>query len=93
MFRLCYLDDLVELQLQDLATTMLELWNLMDTPIEEQQAFQNVTCNIAASESEIIDANMLSSDFINYVSLSTALYACNSLETCPDTIIHERIAG
>lgn len=55
-------------QLQDIATTMLELWNLMDTPIEEQQMFQNVTCNIAASEHEITEPNTLSVDFINYVS-------------------------
>ncbi|EEF49147.1 65-kDa microtubule-associated protein 3 isoform X2 [Ricinus communis] len=54
-------------KLQDLATTMLELWHLMDTPIEEQQMFQNVTCNIAASEHEITEPNTLSVDFINYV--------------------------
>ncbi|XP_004308160.1 PREDICTED: 65-kDa microtubule-associated protein 3 [Fragaria vesca subsp. vesca] len=53
--------------LQDLATTMLELWNLMDTPIEEQQMFQNITCNIAASEHEITEPDTLSVDFINYV--------------------------
>jgi hypothetical protein len=40
----------------------------MDTPIEEQQVFQNVTCNIAASESEITEANTLSIDFLSYVS-------------------------
>lgn len=49
---------------------MLELWNLMDTPIEEQQVFQSVTCNIASSEHEITEPNMLSVDFINYVSFS-----------------------
>ncbi|XVF12377.1 hypothetical protein REPUB_Repub08aG0112200 [Reevesia pubescens] len=54
-------------RLQDLATTMLELWNLMDTPIEEQQMFRNVTCNIASSEHEITEPNTLSVDFINYV--------------------------
>ncbi|CAA0809540.1 65-kDa microtubule-associated protein 3 [Striga hermonthica] len=54
-------------QLQDLASSLLELWNLMDTPIEEQQMFQKVTCNIAASEDEITEADMLSADFINYV--------------------------
>jgi hypothetical protein len=47
---------------------MLELWNLMDTPVEEQQEFQNVTCNIAASEHEITEPNTLSLDFIKYVS-------------------------
>lgn len=55
-------------QLQDLATTVLELWNLMDTPLEEQQMFQNVTCNIAASEHEMKEPGTLSVDFINYVS-------------------------
>ncbi|KAH0890235.1 hypothetical protein HID58_052664 [Brassica napus] len=44
---------------EDLATTMLELWNLMDTPIEEQQEYQHITCNIAASEHEITQANTL----------------------------------
>ncbi|TKY45050.1 65-kDa microtubule-associated protein 3 [Spatholobus suberectus] len=54
-------------RLQDLASTMLELWNLMDTPIEEQQMFQNVTCNIAASEHEVTEPNSLSENNINYV--------------------------
>jgi hypothetical protein len=40
----------------------------MDTPVEEQQEFQNVTCNIAASEHEITEPNTLSLDFIKYVS-------------------------
>ncbi|CAN4080810.1 unnamed protein product [Withania somnifera] len=54
-------------RLQDLASSMLELWNLMDTPIEEQQIFQNVTCKIAASEHEIAEPNILSVEFISYV--------------------------
>ncbi|KAH9610574.1 hypothetical protein KSS87_003334 [Heliosperma pusillum] len=54
-------------RLQDLATMLVELWSLMDTPVEEQQAFQNVTCKIAALEDEITDPYMLSSDFIKHV--------------------------
>ncbi|KAL7584874.1 hypothetical protein Lser_V15G43722 [Lactuca serriola] len=54
-------------KIQDLATSLIELWTLMDTPIEEQQMFQSVTCNIAASEEEITEPNLLSVDFINYV--------------------------
>eukprot|EP00253_Pinus_taeda_P005526 PITA_05526 len=54
-------------KLQYLATTVLELWNLMDTPMEEQQMFQNVTCNIAASEHEICSSNALPMEFINHV--------------------------
>lgn len=40
----------------------------MDTPIEEQQMFQSVTCNIAASEDEITEPDTLSENFINCVS-------------------------
>ena len=40
----------------------------MDTPTEEQQIFQKVTCKLAASEDEITEPNMLSIGHINYVS-------------------------
>ncbi|PIN15460.1 hypothetical protein CDL12_11895 [Handroanthus impetiginosus] len=64
---ICRLKD-VKLQrlqkLQDLAMTMVELWNLMDTPVEEQQMFQNVTRTIAAAENEITEPNSLSLEFI-----------------------------
>ncbi|KAK6920256.1 hypothetical protein RJ641_016160 [Dillenia turbinata] len=53
-------------KLQDLGTSMLELWTLMDTPMEEQQMFQRVTCNIAATEDEITEPNSLSSNFIKF---------------------------
>ncbi|PWZ13819.1 Pre-mRNA-processing factor 19 [Zea mays] len=56
------------------ASSMLELWNLMDTPLEEQQMFQNVTCNIAASEHEITEPNTLSIDFLSYLLVSTYRY-------------------
>jgi protein regulator of cytokinesis 1 len=54
-------------QLQDLLGSMLELWNLMDTPAEEQRRFQGVACNIAASEDEITEPGALSMDFIRNV--------------------------
>ena len=38
---------------QDFAVAILEHWSLMDTPIKEQQMFQNVTNNIASSGHEI----------------------------------------
>ncbi|XP_056865655.1 65-kDa microtubule-associated protein 4-like [Raphanus sativus] len=47
-------------KVQDLAVSLLELWNLLDTPAEEQKTFHNVTCSIALSESEITEANILS---------------------------------
>uniref|UniRef100_A0A0E0CEU1 65-kDa microtubule-associated protein 3 n=1 Tax=Oryza meridionalis TaxID=40149 RepID=A0A0E0CEU1_9ORYZ len=54
-------------KLQDLLATMLDLWNLMDTPSEEQKRFQSVVCNIAASEDEITERDALSVEFINNV--------------------------
>ncbi|KAM1063525.1 hypothetical protein TB2_027205 [Malus domestica] len=54
-------------RLQDHASALLELWNLMDTPIEEQNKFQNVTSHITALESEITEPNMLSTDVLNHV--------------------------
>ncbi|KAL3650445.1 hypothetical protein CASFOL_006848 [Castilleja foliolosa] len=53
--------------LQDLTASLLELWHLMDTPTEEQQLFQKVTCKLAAAEDEITEADMLSVDHMNYV--------------------------
>ncbi|XP_042011446.1 65-kDa microtubule-associated protein 3-like isoform X2 [Salvia splendens] len=52
-------------RLQDLAMTMVELWTLMDTPIEEQQMFQNVTLTIAAAENELTKPSSLSLEIIN----------------------------
>ena len=54
-------------QLQDLAMTMVELWTMMDTPVEEQQMFQNVTLTIAAAENELTEPNSLSLEIINDV--------------------------
>lgn len=47
----------------------------MDTPIEEQQRFQKVTCKLAASEDEITEPDMLSIDYINYVSQMPHCYS------------------
>ncbi|KAJ3685208.1 hypothetical protein LUZ61_014372 [Rhynchospora tenuis] len=51
-------------KLQHLATSILELWDLLDTPMEEQQSFQNITRNVAALEHEMTEPKLLSSDFL-----------------------------
>nr|GMD62052.1 65-kDa microtubule-associated protein 3-like [Ipomoea batatas] len=58
--------------LQDLATTIVELWNLMDMPVEEQQLFHNVTRAIAASESELSEPNALSLDLLKSVEIEVS---------------------
>ncbi|KAG8472476.1 hypothetical protein CXB51_034273 [Gossypium anomalum] len=40
-------------KLQELATKLTDLWNLMDTPEEERRLFDHVTCNISASVDEV----------------------------------------
>ncbi|MCO5572011.1 hypothetical protein L7F22_025762 [Adiantum nelumboides] len=47
-------------QIQDLGASLLELWNLLDTPLAEQHPFQHVACNIAAAEHEFVAAGALS---------------------------------
>ncbi|EPS69123.1 hypothetical protein M569_05644, partial [Genlisea aurea] len=54
-------------KLQDLAASLLQLWNSMDTRMEEQEPFHKVTRNIAASEDEITEPNFLSVDYLNLV--------------------------
>lgn len=53
-------------KLQELAAAMVELWSLMDTPVEEQLMFQNVTKNIAVPDDEITEPNALTLEFISY---------------------------
>ncbi|KAK7374146.1 hypothetical protein VNO80_07572 [Phaseolus coccineus] len=54
-------------KLQSLAVALLEMWDLMDTPLEEQQKFLHVTSKIAASESEFAESKILSIDSVIYV--------------------------
>ncbi|XP_047264499.1 65-kDa microtubule-associated protein 9-like [Capsicum annuum] len=55
------------LRLQDIATTLIELWNLMDTPADEQQKFHDFTRHIAASENEINEHNVQSADSLQHL--------------------------
>ncbi|KAJ4826013.1 hypothetical protein Tsubulata_023001 [Turnera subulata] len=52
------------LKLQELATQLIDLWNLMDTPSEERQLFDHVTCNISASVDEVTVPGALAMDLI-----------------------------
>ncbi|XP_058739859.1 65-kDa microtubule-associated protein 4-like [Vicia villosa] len=54
-------------KLQSFAISLLEMWSLMDTPLEEQKTFHNMTSKIAALESEFIEPGILSIDNVIYV--------------------------
>ncbi|CAJ1964035.1 unnamed protein product [Sphenostylis stenocarpa] len=51
-------------KLQELASQLIDLWNLMDTPIEERRLFDYVTCNISASGDEVSVPGALALDLI-----------------------------
>ncbi|XP_039000543.1 65-kDa microtubule-associated protein 1-like [Hibiscus syriacus] len=51
-------------KLQELATRLIDLWNLMDTPEEERRLFDHVTCNISSSVDEVTMPGALALDLI-----------------------------
>ncbi|MQM06083.1 hypothetical protein Taro_038899 [Colocasia esculenta] len=51
-------------KLQELAVQLTDLWNLMDTPVEERSLFDHVTCNISATVDEITIPGALALDLI-----------------------------
>ncbi|KAH9803969.1 65-kDa microtubule-associated protein 1 [Citrus sinensis] len=51
-------------QLQELATQLIDLWNLMDTPSEERRLFDHVTCNISAYVDGVTVPGALALDLI-----------------------------
>ncbi|KAL5166875.1 65-kDa microtubule-associated protein 3 [Glycine soja] len=53
--------------LEGIAASLLKMWDLMDTPLDEQQKFHHVTRKIAALESEFTESKILSIDSIIYV--------------------------
>ncbi|XP_026412902.1 65-kDa microtubule-associated protein 1-like isoform X2 [Papaver somniferum] len=56
-------------KLQDLGSTLVELWNLMDTPVDEQNVFHHVTCLICSSTDEISSQGCLALDVIEKTEL------------------------
>ncbi|KAI0511924.1 hypothetical protein KFK09_012558 [Dendrobium nobile] len=51
-------------KLQELATQLYDLWNLMDTPVEERSLFDHVTCNMSATVDEVTVPGSLALDLI-----------------------------
>ncbi|KAL3629959.1 hypothetical protein CASFOL_026271 [Castilleja foliolosa] len=52
------------LKVQDLGRTLVELWSLMDTPLDEQRKFDHVTPLITSNADEILSPGSLSIDII-----------------------------
>ncbi|XP_006575692.1 65-kDa microtubule-associated protein 1-like isoform X1 [Glycine soja] len=54
-------------KLQELASQLIDLWNLMDTHPEERRLFDHVTCNMSASVDEVTVPGALALDLIEQV--------------------------
>ncbi|KAJ0253417.1 65-kDa microtubule-associated protein 7 [Hirschfeldia incana] len=54
-------------KLKDVVGSLLELWNLMDTPQEERMRFARVSCVVRSSESDVTEPNILSTETIEQV--------------------------
>ncbi|KAK4476668.1 hypothetical protein RD792_015828 [Penstemon davidsonii] len=55
------------LKIQDLGSTLIELWNLMDITKEEQTKFEHVTSLVASTVDEFMNQGCLSVDVIEQV--------------------------
>ncbi|GMY22873.1 65-kDa microtubule-associated protein 5 isoform X1 [Fagus crenata] len=51
-------------KLQDLGRTLIDLWNLMDTPVDERKRFDHVTSLISSSVDEVSRQGCLALDII-----------------------------
>ncbi|KAG0473605.1 hypothetical protein HPP92_015462 [Vanilla planifolia] len=51
-------------KLQELATQLFDLWNLMDTTMEERRLFNHVTCNVSATVEEVTAPGALALDLV-----------------------------
>ncbi|XP_062229246.1 65-kDa microtubule-associated protein 1-like [Phragmites australis] len=51
-------------QIQALASQLSDLWNLMDAPVEEQQPFHHVACNMSLTMDEVTVPGALALDVV-----------------------------
>nr|CAB3465259.1 unnamed protein product [Digitaria exilis] len=65
---------------QDLGSTLIELWNLMDTPVDEQKCFNHVTSLIKVSQNTVMPKGCLAHDVIEKVKRLTNLKASKMKE-------------
>lgn len=55
-------------KLKDIVTSLYELWNIMDTPREEQHYFSKITSVIQLPETKIVEPGVLSTEVIEQAS-------------------------
>lgn len=55
-------------KLKDIVASLFELWNLMDSPIQDKKSFSKITSILRLSESEITEPGVLSTEVIEQAS-------------------------
>lgn len=55
-------------KLKDIVVSLFELWNLMDSPIQDKNSFSKITSILRLSESEITEPGVLSTEVIEQAS-------------------------
>lgn len=55
---------------------LMELWSLMDTPVEERKKFDQIICLVSSTADEVVSPGSLAVDVIEQVSLFSLRYFC-----------------
>ncbi|VAI62128.1 unnamed protein product [Triticum turgidum subsp. durum] len=66
-----HVSHLTKVWLQDLGGTLIELWSLTDTPLDEQKCFDHVTSLISVSQNTVMPQGCLSHDLIKKVTVDS----------------------
>ncbi|KAH9745955.1 65-kDa microtubule-associated protein 6 [Citrus sinensis] len=67
-------------KLKDIVVSLFELWNLMDSPIQDKNSFSKITSILRLSESEITEPGVLSTEVIEQVWMHSQLFFVLLLE-------------
>ncbi|KAF0922763.1 hypothetical protein E2562_001152 [Oryza meyeriana var. granulata] len=78
-------------KLQDLGSTLIELWNLMDTPIDEQECFDHVTSLISVSPNTKMPQGCLARELIEKVEVEVKRLNCLKASKMKELVLKKMI--
>lgn len=78
-------------KVKELGTSMLELWDLMDAPIQEQQMYEHITCNIAVEEDDITARGCLSLENIEQAEVEVERLQLLKTSRMKDLVLKKRL--
>uniref|UniRef100_A0A0D9WGG1 Microtubule-associated protein MAP65-1a n=1 Tax=Leersia perrieri TaxID=77586 RepID=A0A0D9WGG1_9ORYZ len=78
-------------KMQDLGSTLIELWNLMDTPTDEQKCFDDVTSLISVSPNTKMPQGCLARDLIEKVEVEVKRLNCLKASKMKELVLKKMI--